>query len=319
MTSAVVSRVEGLLDLAVVAVLAVVTPVALLWPEVPTPVEWVLGVPFLLVAPGYALVAALFPVAPGGDAANRSTERNPGWPVRAALSMVASVVVVGALGVLLSPSGSIQLRPVALSVGAVTIGFVVVAVARRTVLPAADRDARSGHSGRPLAALGANRTQAVATGVALVVLAATVAYAGATPPPDEPYTEFYLLEPGENGTLVADDYPTSFVAGANGSVHVGVENHEHEPMTYTVVVLAESVAPDGTVTARERLDRFVVRVSPGQRAVVQRLVTPTTVGDRVRVQFLLFEGDSPAEPRPEDADLRVRLWTQVTDDGDGGS
>lgn len=64
----------------------------------------------------------------------------------------------------------------------------------------------------------------VVAAVGLVYLSLT------TGMPNEPYTEFYLLGPdGE-----AADYPRNLSTGERGRVIVGIVNHEHEAVTYSV-------------------------------------------------------------------------------------
>lgn len=53
-------------------------------------------------------------------------------------------------------------------------------------------------------------------------------YVIATPVQGEKFTEFYILGPGG----MAYDYPTSLGVGEEGTVIVGVVNHEYEPVDY---------------------------------------------------------------------------------------
>lgn len=48
----------------------------------------------------------------------------------------------------------------------------------------------------------------------------------------EPYTEFYILGPEGN----AENYPTEYILGENGTVIVGIVNHERKPVNYTMEV-----------------------------------------------------------------------------------
>lgn len=52
----------------------------------------------------------------------------------------------------------------------------------------------------------------------------------------EPFTEFYIL--GREGT--AENYPTDYVLGENGTVIVGIINHEQKPVNYTMEVRLEN-------------------------------------------------------------------------------
>ena len=52
----------------------------------------------------------------------------------------------------------------------------------------------------------------------------------------EPFTEFYIL--GREGT--AENYPTDYVLGKNGTLIVGIINHEQKPVNYTMEVRLEN-------------------------------------------------------------------------------
>jgi len=54
----------------------------------------------------------------------------------------------------------------------------------------------------------------------------------------EPFTEFYIL--GPEG--IADNYPTDYVLGENGTVIVGIVNHEQKPVNYTLEVELEGMS-----------------------------------------------------------------------------
>lgn len=80
----------------------------------------------------------------------------------------------------------------------------------------------------------------------LLISALGVVYFAATPQERTgPYTEFYILDTeGE-----ASEYPTDLSSGETGELIVGIANHEHEDMTYTVVfAIGETVLEERTVT-----------------------------------------------------------------------
>ena len=64
--------------------------------------------------------------------------------------------------------------------------------------------------------------------IAIITAAALTIYVIVTPKKGEEFTEFYIL--GEGGN--ASNYPSSLSAGEEGTVIVGVGNHEYEPVTY---------------------------------------------------------------------------------------
>lgn len=80
----------------------------------------------------------------------------------------------------------------------------------------------------------------------LIISALGVVYFAATPQERTgPYTEFYILDTERE----ASEYPTKLSSGEAGELIVGIGNHEHEDMTYTVVfAIDEAVLEERTVT-----------------------------------------------------------------------
>jgi len=154
---------------------------------------------------------------------------------------------------------------------------------------------------------------------AILLAVGSVAYAVAVPPQGEMFTEFYLLNESEDGELVAANYPTEFVVGESQPVVVGIGNHEGESVEYTVVVQLQEVETQGNETVvleREELDRFS---SPaiGDNETWQRThnILPTTTGEQLRLQYLLYRGDAPDSPTAETAYRDLHLWVNVTTAG----
>lgn len=164
-------------DLGAVVVLTGLTILSVFLPGVnQTPLRVVFGLCFVLVLPGYAFVAALFPEAgdsptepatkpepssnendekpapaPGTDAAETASEREPlSQPAgeqtgidgveRIALSFGLSIAIVPLIGLVLNftPWG-IRLAPIVLAVSVFTLGSVAVAAVRRRELPPEER------------------------------------------------------------------------------------------------------------------------------------------------------------------------------------
>jgi len=193
------------------------------------------GLAFVLAAPGYAFVAALFPerrmgpVADEGDEvaaegrpfrwpwkrrpateASRAAPQPKAKPVppaprrgldpleRAALSLGLSIAIVPLLGLALNftPWG-IRLWPVTLTLALFCAVACVVAWVRRSRLPEDERFRLAVHvETMPWASQGGlDKALTVALVVAVVVAAGTLVYVLATPRPGEAFTEFYLLGP----------------------------------------------------------------------------------------------------------------------------
>jgi uncharacterized membrane protein len=96
---------------------------------------------------------------------------------------------------------------------------------------------------------------------------------------------------------------------------LGVGNHEHESVSYTVIVLAQDVAVENnstTVLAEQQLRRFQPTVADNETWQRQHTVAPTLTGDTVRLTYLLYRGPPPADPTIDNAYREVHLWVTVT-------
>lgn len=341
-------------DLAAVVVLTLATLFVVFAPVVnETPIRVAFGLPFVLFLPGYAFVAALFPEEgesptagqSGTDAGAATTAADDGdgdeglfetWSDRSgidgiervALSFGLSIAIVPLIGLALNftPWG-IRLVPVAVSVSAFTLGCAAVAARRRQELPPDDRfrvpyrawldDARDelfDPDDRTDAALN------VLLAASILLAVGSVGYAVAVPPQGEQFTEFYLLTEDEDGELVAAGYPENLTLGEPASVVVGVGNREYEAVEYTVVVQLQNVSTEDNETVvrdRTELDRFQTTLEHNETRHERHRVTPTTSGEDLRLQYLLYRGEPPANPTADDAYRDLHLWVDVRAPGDG--
>lgn len=315
-------------DLAAVAGWTLLTAVAVFVPPIDeTPIRAALGVAFVLVAPGYALVAALFP----DDRAIDGLER-------AALAIGTSIAVVPLVGLALSvtPVG-LRTVPIVAALGGLTLALVAIAVQRRREC-APDERFRVPYrawlaSAREELFHPDSRADAVLNVllIASIVLAAgAVGWAVFVPHGGEGFSEFYLLTETNDGELVADDYPETLTAGESATLIVGIGNHEHERTTYGVVGQLQRVRienrtitdrPNATATppAREviveertELARFRTTLADNETHHRTVSVRPRMTGERLRLQWLLYRGAIPDEPREETAYRTLHLWVNVT-------
>lgn len=302
-------------DLGLLVVLVAGAAVALLLPGVPWPVEWAFAIPLVLLLPGYALVAALFPARPDASQWDPGHLTSPGWGARAAMSLVASALVVAVVGVLLSSVGALRLVPVVLALGGVTCSGALVARIRRSGVDVDDRaDPVSAASLRTTPSrLGISGVQAVTLAVAVLVLVGTLGFAGGTPTQGTAYSEASLLT--NDGELLGADETLTLVSGEETAVQVRVANHEGGPTTYEIVGQLQRVGPNGTVLDQQQIDRGQVRVAAEETAVVERQIEPATTGEALRLQYLVYTGSVPDEPGSGTADLSLRLWVEATGEG----
>lgn len=226
-------------DLAALALVALAAPAAALLLPDGSALRVALGLVFLLIAPGYALVAALFPerareydVRKGEDGEETETVREGLEPLeRAGLSLGLSIAVVPLLGLLLNATPwGIRLVPILIAVAAFTLVASAVALVRRDRLAPAERpvfaiavDVAAWREMRPI-----DRALTVILALSVVAAAGALAYVLATPRPAERFTEFYILGPSGK----AEGYPTTMAPGGTAPLTVGVVNHEGEATSY---------------------------------------------------------------------------------------
>ncbi|WP_306058645.1 DUF1616 domain-containing protein [Natronococcus wangiae] len=275
-----------------------------------TPVRVPVGLAFLLFVPGYVVVAALFP----------DRDRVVDGVDRLSLAVVASVIVVPAVGLTmnLTPWG-IRLGPTLAAVSLVTLTVTLVAVRRRRAVPPADRFRvpyrewmrRGASAVRPtgVADLALTLSLAVAVVLAAGIVGFAIAddYAGYGPDlgEDDGFSAISLLD-SDGDLATSESEAAALEPGTAGSVVVGIDNHEAEPRSYTVVALEQELADDGTVAGERELDRFDVDVDDGERGTYEHELEPTTEGD-VRFVWLLYPNEVPAEPSTDSAEAHVTL------------
>lgn len=110
----------------------------------------------------------------------------------------------------------------------------------------------------------------------------------------EPYTEFYVLDADGK----AADYPTNLTTGERAEVIIGVTNHEHVGMTYTLVVSTEN----------RTINNNTISVGRGEQWE-ETITYSIEYSGTVSVDFLLYRGtDTTGNPYRS-----LRLWTTVTE------
>jgi uncharacterized membrane protein len=299
-------------DLGLLVALSLAATAALLVPGVPWPVEWALGIPFVLLGPGYGLVAVAFPRGPTDGDPESWRRAPPGWPARLGMALVLSALVVGFVAAQLSRLQLIRLAPVVASLAVLNCGLALLARFRRGSAPAApSADPLSYVSLRGIGShLGTSGPQTFALGIATLVLVGSIAFAATAPAENPSYSEAALVT-GEGGEVLGADGEVTLTSGQPNAVHLLVENQEGQSTTYRFVGRLQRVGSDGTVQAAEPVDRGQVTLGDGERTVLEREVTPPASDDALRLQYLVYTGQVPADPTAENADYALRVWVQV--------
>lgn len=183
----------------------------------------ILGLPFILFFPGYALMAALFPKKEGIGSIERLT-----------LSLAMSFVTVSLIGLIFNytPWG-IRLEPMLYSIASFIFITSVIAWFRRRRLLWEERFGIEFHLVLPSWRMGIG-DKALSIILVLAILGAlgVAGYVIATPKAGDKFTDFYILGLKEQ----AADYPKELRVGEEGRVIVGIANHEYETVNYRIEV-----------------------------------------------------------------------------------
>jgi uncharacterized membrane protein len=284
------------IDLKLIIVLAILALISIYLPQVEgTAIRTILALLVIVVAPGYALVAALFP----GKVDINNAERM-------VLSLGMSVILAALFGLGLNfTAWGISLDPVAISLCFFSVAIALVANMRRLELPESDRFTL--RLIRTVSALkgeafpeGSKFLDNAATVVLLLCIAlsvSTIAYVIIFPQYGEKYTELYIL--GPNG--IAENYTTNYHLGDNGTFIIGVVNHEQRSMSYNVQVVLNNSVNESTLYT----DQFTL--ADNQTLQKSALITPNVIGTNMELQFLLYANGNMSSPYRE-----CHVWINVT-------
>lgn len=282
-------------DLLIVMGLVLLTNIFVLTPGLNESIlRNLLGLPLVLFLPGYALIAALFPAKSDLDGIERT-----------ALSFGLSIAVVPLIGLGLNytPWG-IRLLPILISLSIFTFVMCGLAYLRRTKLP--ENDAfqvpfrKTAHSlkaeilEKPESKL--DKTLTIILIFSILLSVTTLVYVILTPKEGEHFTEFYILGPDGK----ADNYPTEYMMGENGTVMVGIINHEYKPINYTIDIRLENKSLPLSENQRQiNLDHNMSWEEPVT-------FTPPFEGKNMKLEFLLFNETEKTTPYRD-----LHLWINV--------
>lgn len=307
-------------DIVLVLILTVSATVAAVAPVVSdSPLRFVLGLVYILFAPGYVLTAILFPrrsdpVSYENEGLLGPVDRNFTGLERGTLSVGLSIAIVALLGLILDASPfPLALTPLLLVLGGFTVLGAALATRRRLQQPVENRfvlDVRSWWRGVTArsAEIRSDRIINALLLLSVLLASASIAYAATTPREDEEYTRFYLLSESGEDELVADNYTTG-TDGA-GEVIVGIENHEYERTNYTTVVTLQRLASDdttATVNSSREILRYGTTLPHGGTERTRVTVPSVDRNGSYRLEFLLYRGEIPEDPTPENAYRHTHL------------
>ena len=296
-----------------------------------------LVVPLVVFVPGYVIIATIYPRRdgtsnlPAFDEAARPPDRYAvSGAERFVLSVVVSVAVVPMVATVahFTPMG-ITLLPVLLGVVGVTVLFTLLAALSRlrvgpeeryVVAPSSLGVVVEGLFGPRHDDGSTVRVLNVVLVVAILLVAASGAFAATREPKSEQFTNLYLVtdEPGGGGS--PPSYESNLTKGQAQSYTVSIENREGRTVSYTAVVqLQRYETSDGgrsvRVTGADTLDTFEKTLAPGEQYNHTHEIAPTASGDDLRIVYLLYAGDPPANPTVGNADYVLKMPVNVSGGG----
>ncbi|QLH75601.1 MAG: DUF1616 domain-containing protein [Methanomassiliicoccales archaeon] len=283
-----------------VLMVLVVTPLLILsiflMPDVPLRI--VLGLPFLLFFPGYVTVLALFP------------EKEDLEPLeRVALSFGLSIAIAPLIGFGLNytPFG-IRLVPILACLSVFNIVVALVGQYRRNLAIAPYlpfdpvklyNDAIASYRKEK----GVDKALTIILVISIIASVVALVYVIAVPRQGESFTEFYILGPGGK----AEGYPHDLTAGEEASIIIGIANHEHRTVNYTVelwLVNATFVNNETQVHEMYWFDSFNIELDhqdvdlEGNWTAQWELFYTFSVNKtgKYKLWFLLYKDGAPALP-----------------------
>lgn len=242
----------------------------------------IIGLPFVLLFPGYALLSALFP----GTNNLNSIER-------VALTFGASLAVVPLIGLILNYTAwGISFNSIIYSLSAFVFITSFIAWFRQRRLLDTEKLLLSI---RFVQWHQYSRLEKILVIVLIIVFSGvmgTAVYAVTAPKIGETFTEFYLLNLEGN----ASDYQTELEPGEIGKITLGIINREQQEATYTVEVKINGIM-DSTIGP--------ILLENDEKYEEIATFKPRQTGGDQKVEFLLFK-DCAVEPYSE-----LRLWIHV--------
>lgn len=245
-------------------------------------VRIILGVPFVIFAPGYTFLVALFPRSWG-----------LGGIERVGLSFALSVAIAPLLVLILNytPWG-IRLEPIIYSVALFIFVTSITAWLRQRKLNEFERFTVQFRV--PIPNWGEGTWDRMLTIIFTVVIVGGLGMLGyiiATPKAGETFTEFYIL--GPEG--IAQNYPRVLNLGDEAKMFVGIINHEGKDVVYRVEVL---------IGDKKSVVIEPILVIDDQKWEGEVVLVPEEVGEDQKVEFLLFINDA-VEPYLEPLHLFI--------------
>lgn len=268
----------------------------------------VIGLPFVLLVPGYALVSAVFPRA--GELSPRSAPETS-WLARLGVSVAGSGIAVTVVaGVLEFTIWGFGRTAVVVGLSVFSAAATAIAWYRRRRVPTVDQAGigfDSVRSSARAAVLGRSAVSVALTVLVILAAAGAIGVVADESTSDGSVVELYVLGQSESGELAAGAYPSNVTVGEPITAGIGVGASESAFDGHVVARLERVTVEGDTVTVGEsrQLGRIDFRVSAGERTVRRHVVQPSMAGERLRMTYRLYRTGSDTPLR------QVHIWIAV--------
>ncbi|MGA1872187.1 MAG: DUF1616 domain-containing protein [Thermoplasmatota archaeon] len=235
---------------------------------------------------------------------------------RVALSLSLSIAITPLIGLLLNytydwapDTLGIRLIPILLSQFVFILLVGAIAIYKRSRVPPEDRFAIIMDLTIPGDYTTTDKILTLGIAVMMIMSVGMLVYIIVVPREGESFTEFYILGPNHK----AEGYPRNVIIGEKSFLYIGIGNHEHQRMNYTLVMTVDPSAESRAVDSLDNatISRYVqpsmsVDVEEGSTREVQCNFSILDAGS-YKLRFLLLREDE------EYRDLHI--WVRVLQEG----
>lgn len=290
--------------------------------EIQSVIRTGLGIIAMIVLPGYAFIALLYPHNEPSFPTNTLFD----WPSRREmehlerfiLSIGLSVLIVPFVGFVVAHAGY-QLSPSMLvySIAVVTVIFSIGAFIRRFNLQATERytiievfPSIEHYSLKNQFSTSRNFIIMIVLLVGCGIAIAGVTTAFITAESGEEYTEMYLLmEDPDSEEYIAYNYSVDDTLIEQSNIYLSLRNLEGKAVAYEIVVQAEYVdSEENSIIHRHEVDQLTQRIAHGQRERFEYSINQDEIEGANRISFLVYTSTPPSEPTPANAYRSVHIW-----------
>lgn len=239
----------------------------------------ILGLPFVLLFPGYALISVLFP-----------EKERLGGVERLALSLGLSLAIIPIMGLIMNYTFGVNINSALYSLAGFVLLFSIIGIIRQRGLTDAEK-----HSftisfewfGRQ------SILERILSVILVLVACGTIGvlvYTMAVPKTGSEYSELYILNSQGN----TDNFPSDIQIGDTESVIVVIINHENRTADYRIEIQIDNDPNDDIEPITlDTIDNITLENEEKYEAPAS--FTPQITGDGQKVYFILFK-DGGTEP-----------------------